>query len=71
MPIQYGTGSEADRFWESLAHKTYSHRLPVAQPNELKIVFTAAIHYAEGGECIQVKLSPQQYISTNSDSIIF
>ena len=54
--MQYGKGGnpEADLFWESLAHKTWSWRLEVSEPQDLRVVIKAAIYRGRGKKCLQV-----------------
>ena len=56
VPMQYGKGSdpEADLFWESLAHKTWSWRLEVSEPQDLRVVIKATIYRGRGEEFLQV-----------------
>ena len=56
--MQYGKGSdpEADLFWESLAHKTWSWRLEVSEPQDLRVVIKAAIYRGRGKKCLQVNV---------------
>ena len=56
VPMQYGKGgnAEADLFWESLAHKTWSWRLEVSEPQDLRVVIKAAIYRGRGKKCLRV-----------------
>lgn len=65
VPMQYGKGSDpdADLFWESLAHKTWSHRLEVEEPEDLRVVIKAAIFRGRGIESLQVNIT-NKHIAT-------
>ena len=54
--MQFGKGRnpEADLFWESLAHKTWSWRLEVSEPQDLRVVIKATIYRGRGEEFLQV-----------------
>ena len=54
--MQYGKGKNkrSDMFWEALAHKTWSYRLPIENPEDIKIVITAAVYRGQGKEVLEV-----------------
>ena len=54
--MQYGKGKNkrSDMFWEALAHKTWSYRLPIENPEDIKIVITAAVYRGQGKDVLEV-----------------
>ena len=56
VAMQYGKGDDkrSDMFWEALAHKTWSYRLPIENPEDIKIVITAAVYRGQGKEVLEV-----------------
>ena len=54
MQYDKGNDADADAFWEELAYKTYSWRLEIQEPEQLRVVITAAVYRGRSLQCFQV-----------------